>query len=92
VGIPVLLETRVESQWITLASGATDADGRCANLIPDATVGDYKLTFNTGAYFERNGRSSIYPEVSILFHVSGEAHYHLPLLLSDNSYTTYRGS
>jgi 5-hydroxyisourate hydrolase-like protein (transthyretin family) len=23
---------------------------------------------------------------------SGDEHYHLPLLLSDNSYTTYRGS
>ena len=35
---------------------------------------------------------SIYPEISITFDCDGEAHYHLPLLLSDNSYTTYRGS
>jgi 5-hydroxyisourate hydrolase len=38
------------------------------------------------------GRKSIYPEIAITFITSGEAHYHLPLLLTDNSYTTYRGS
>jgi 5-hydroxyisourate hydrolase-like protein (transthyretin family) len=37
-------------------------------------------------------RTSIYPEISVSFVCSGDAHYHLPLLLSDNSYTTYRGS
>ena len=36
------------------------------------------------------GRASIYPEISITFTCDGKAHYHLPLLLSDNSYTTYR--
>jgi len=48
--------------------------------------------FDTGAYLRQNGRSTIYPEVSITFICDGKAHYHLPLLLSDNSYTTYRGS
>ena len=56
------------------------------------TPGVYRLTFDTGAYLARNGRASIYPEISITFICSGEEHYHLPLLLSDNSYTTYRGS
>jgi hypothetical protein len=37
------------------------------------------------------GRSSIYPEIHHV-QLRGEEHYHLPLLLSDNSYTTYRGS
>jgi 5-hydroxyisourate hydrolase len=91
-GVPVLLEQRDNSQWNALASTETDADGRCSNVKEDATSGVYRLTFNTGAYFESKGRASIYPEVSIVFHVNGEEHYHLPLLLSDNSYTTYRGS
>ena len=38
------------------------------------------------------GRSTIYPEIAITFDCEIEGHYHLPLLLSDNSYTTYRGS
>ncbi|MGD0910438.1 MAG: hydroxyisourate hydrolase [Terracidiphilus sp.] len=78
--------------WVEVATGTTDSDGRCRNLAPDASAGLYRLTFDTGAYFQRSGRASIYPEIAITFRCDGEAHYHLPLLLSDNSYTTYRGS
>jgi len=35
----------------------------------------------------------LYPLVEITFQVrDGEAHFHIPLLLSPNGYTTYRGS
>jgi 5-hydroxyisourate hydrolase len=91
-GVSVLLERREGLQWVAVASSVTDADGRCTDLERDATAGVYRLTFSTGAYLESNGRTSIYPEIHILFKRTGEAHYHLPLLLSDNSYTTYRGS
>lgn len=80
------------SRWIEIADGITDADGRCRDLAPDAGPGDYRLTFETGDYLRGYGRKTIYPEISITFRCSGEPHYHLPLLLSDNSYTTYRGS
>lgn len=78
--------------WVEVATGATDKDGRCRDLAATAPAGLYRLTFDTGAYIHRCGRASIYPEISITFQCDGEAHYHLPLLLSDNSYTTYRGS
>jgi 5-hydroxyisourate hydrolase len=91
-GIAVRLERRDGSAWTAIGAGATDADGRCRDLIEDTPAGTYRLTFETGDYFERAGRNSIYPEVAIVFQSGGEAHYHLPLLLSDNSYTTYRGS
>ncbi|MGD0734597.1 MAG: hydroxyisourate hydrolase [Terracidiphilus sp.] len=91
-GVSVLLERREDTEWVVVASGATDADGRCSDLKPNAPSGTYRLTFHTATYLERNGRTSIYPEICVLFNLSGEAHYHLPLLLSDNSYTTYRGS
>jgi len=78
--------------WVEVATGTTDDDGRCRGLAPDAPAGIYRLTFDTGAYLARCGRTSIYPEISITFNCDGEGHYHLPLLLSDNSYTTYRGS
>jgi 5-hydroxyisourate hydrolase len=48
--------------------------------------------FLTSDYFGRQGRTSLYREITITFFCDGEAHYHLPVLLSDNSYTTYRGS
>jgi 5-hydroxyisourate hydrolase len=78
--------------WVEVSRSVTDADGRCRDLAPDLPAGVYRLTFDTGAYLAQNGRTGIYPEISITFTCSGEAHYHLPLLLSDNSYTTYRGS
>ncbi len=91
-GISVRIEKQERDAWILLATSATDADGRCRDLAPNAESGVYRLTFATGDYFTRGGRKSIYPEVSITFHCGAEEHYHLPLLLSDNSYTTYRGS
>jgi 5-hydroxyisourate hydrolase len=82
----------VPGSWATISIAATDADGRCSDLAKNAAPGRYRLTFKTGAYFAQTGRASIYPEISITFNCDGETHYHLPLLLSDNSYTTYRGS
>ena len=78
--------------WTEVSAGATDADGRCRDLAHDAAPGVYRLTFDTGDYLRRQGRRSIYPEISVTFACDGETHYHLPLLLSDNGYTTYRGS
>jgi 5-hydroxyisourate hydrolase len=92
VGISVRLEKRERDSWALISSGVTDADGRCRELAADASSGAYRLAFDTGAYMSRLGRTSVYPEIVIAFTCDGNAHYHLPLLLSDNSYTTYRGS
>lgn len=91
-GIKLWLEMRNGTSWSEVATSTTDADGRCSNLKQDAMPGVYRLTFDTGDYFAHRGRTSIYPSVSIIFACGGETHYHLPLLLSDNGYTTYRGS
>jgi 5-hydroxyisourate hydrolase len=91
-GITVRLDQLSSSTWTAIASGATDADGRCRDLGHDLEAGTYRLTFATATYFNLHQRSSIYPEVAICFLVDGNGRYHIPLLLSDNSYTTYRGS
>ena len=76
----------------TIDSAATDADGRLS-LGPDVLAdGDYALTFATGAYFRSRGIASFHPVATIAFTVSGEAHLHVPLLLSPFAYSTYRGS
>ncbi|MGB6744222.1 MAG: hydroxyisourate hydrolase [Terracidiphilus sp.] len=85
-------DRRKAGAWAQVAESQTDADGRCRDLTENALPGVYRLTFETGEYLKRQGRASIYPEIVITFTCSGEEHYHLPLLLSDNSYTTYRGS
>ena len=91
-GVAVRLERHEDSAWNVVRESKTDADGRCRDLTNDAGPGVYRLSFATGAYLERLGRRGIYPDISITFNCGDDPHYHLPLLLSDNSYTTYRGS
>jgi len=91
-GIAVQLKKQDHDRWTEIARGETDNDGRCQNLAVDAAPGVYLLTFAPGEYLALKGRTSIYPEIAITFRCGSDAHYHLPLLLSDNSYTTYRGS
>ncbi len=91
-GVPVRLERQEGNAWLLVSSAQTDADGRCSDLAPAAVEGVYRLTFSTQEYLHRQGRTSAFVEVPIMFACGREAHYHLPLLLSDNSYTTYRGS
>jgi 5-hydroxyisourate hydrolase len=92
VGIAVQLKRQNRDLCTEVARGKTDNDGRCQNLAVDAAPGIYLLTFAVGEYLSTHGRSGIYPEITITFQCGDDAHYHLPLLLSDNSYTTYRGS
>jgi 5-hydroxyisourate hydrolase len=91
-GISLRMEKQMPSGWVAVGSSITDGDGRCRDIAPDASDGIYRLTFDVGDYFKSQGRTSIYPQVTLTFMIDGERSYHLPLLLSDNSYTTYRGS
>ncbi|KAG9094533.1 hypothetical protein FS749_012255 [Ceratobasidium sp. UAMH 11750] len=94
--VNVRLEVMDGSSFTTLASGQTDSDGRCTTLLPSEPrlqAGVYKMIFNTGEYFEKDKRDTFYPVVEIIFQLAKpEEHYHIPLLLSPWSYTTYRGS
>jgi 5-hydroxyisourate hydrolase len=83
-----------EADGTPLAESVTDADGRVADLGPEHLVpGVYQVTFGSGDYFGRRGAHCFHPSVSVLFTVAADqAHYHIPLLLSPYSYTTYRGS
>lgn len=92
-GIRVILQ---QSDGEAVGVGVTDADGRVRDLLdPDARLesGEYRLTFQVAAYFERTQRDSFYTEIGIDFKVgAGSTHYHVPLLLSPFGYSTYRGS
>ncbi len=96
-GVPVRLDRQDSSgQWSTISAAQTDKDGRCAQLVTDGATlaeGVYRLTFDTASYFAASKQEGLYPAVEITFRVrSGESQYHIPLLLSANGYTTYRGS
>jgi len=81
-----------------IARGTTNADGRCPGLAPGALApGRYTLRFAVADYFR--GAGVILPdppfldEVAVEFGIAAEAgHYHVPLLVSPYSYSTYRGS
>ena len=95
-GVAIVLELESAQGWQTLGQGATDADGRLKQLLPDdfkLVPGLYRLTFETSAYFAAQNVESFYPRVTISFVVrDAGAHYHVPLLLSPYGYSTYRGS
>ncbi|MGD8176365.1 hydroxyisourate hydrolase [Marinimicrobium sp. ARAG 43.8] len=78
-----------------LASARTDSDGRVVQWSTPLALqeGTYRLQFDTGAWFEAQGKHSFYPGVVIDFAVTAtDEHYHVPLLLNAHGYSTYRGS
>ena len=94
-GVTVRLERLQQHTWQPAAQAITDADGRARPLLPAAEVhpGRYRLTFDVQPYFAARNLATLYPEIVVAFNVApGETSLHLPLLLTPNSYTTYRGS
>jgi 5-hydroxyisourate hydrolase len=83
-----------------ITSFDTDADGRASGPLLEGgafVAGRYTLTFHVGDYFRRAGAALPDPafldEVVIAFGIAdAAAHYHVPLLVSPWSYSTYRGS
>jgi 5-hydroxyisourate hydrolase len=95
--VPVRLEHREKGGgWTTLGSSITDADGRCGQLLGESqsvAEGVYRLIFDTAAYYAAQNMQGLYPVVEITFAVrEDDSQLHIPLLLSPNGYTTYRGS
>ena len=83
-----------------LARAVTNADGRCDSPLLEGaafSAGRYRLVFAIGDYFAAQGIALPDPpfvdEVVLDFGVAdASAHYHVPLLVSPWSYSTYRGS
>ena len=88
----------VGPKW--LASLLLNADGRAdAPLLEGASflAGRYRLVFEVAAYFRARGQTLPEPafldEVPLDFGIADpDSHYHVPLLASPWSYSTYRGS
>jgi len=95
-GIPVTLSLeKREGKWKVLCKEITDEDGRIAFPLStnEFLEGHYRLDFYLEDFFENLNLDSFIRDVSIPFAVKNpEEHYHIPLLLSPNGYSTYRGS
>lgn len=82
-----------------LAATRSNEDGRTDEPLLDGDAfasGSYELEFDIGDYFAANGAAPGDPAflntVVIRFAVDASEHYHVPLLASPWSYSTYRGS
>ena len=83
-----------------IADVMTNADGRTDKpliTLAESRVGRFELVFHAGDYFRREGAELADPpfldRVPISFAIAEPtAHYHVPLLVSPWSYSTYRGS
>ena len=99
-GMAVELYTTQGDSSTLLKRFVTNADGRSDGLLLDAAglhAGTYRLTFDVLGYFKSRG--VVLPEPNFLNRVSldfgvanPQQHYHVPLLVSPWSYSTYRGS
>ncbi len=89
-----------DGRWLSLRSVVTNSDGRVDGPLlsgDDFKAGCYRLVFDVEGYFARKGvalpKPAFLGKVSLDFGLADEAsHYHVPLLVSPWSYSTYRGS
>lgn len=91
---------RIEGETRThLKTLVTNDDGRTdEQILPESefALGQYELVFHAGDYLDATGTAPESPRfldvIPLRFGMSEQSHYHVPLLLSPFSYSTYRGS
>ncbi|MCU6434872.1 hydroxyisourate hydrolase [Undibacterium sp. Jales W-56] len=98
-GISVQLHRIEDGRRTLLSSTSTNADGRCDRPLLEADAllaGIYELDFDVGHYFAQAAGTAgpaFLGVVTLRFGVAHpEQHYHVPLLVTPWSYSTYRGS
>ncbi len=99
-GMAVALFTTQGDNATLVKRFTLNADGRSDGPLYDNTtirVGTYRLVFDVAGYFRARG--VVLPEPNFLDKVAldfgvahTDQHYHVPLLVSPWSYSTYRGS
>ncbi len=82
-----------------IAETVTNSDGRTdSHILPKESfaTGEYELVFHVGDYLDAQGVKGESPRflnvVPLRFGMAAEDHYHVPLLVSPYSFSTYRGS
>lgn len=92
--VVVQLEKLDGKKWIAIDESKTDSNGRIKEFLKMKTsnIGVYKLIFMVKPYFESQKLESFYPFVEVVFEIKDNEHYHVPITLSANGYSTYRGN
>ncbi|XP_018421991.1 PREDICTED: 5-hydroxyisourate hydrolase-like isoform X2 [Nanorana parkeri] len=84
-----------EAKWEHVSRSITDEDGRSPGLLrgEPLTAGTFQLRFDTGDYWKQQKHETFYPYVEVVFTIiDPKQKYHVPLLITPFSYSTYRGS
>jgi len=89
-----------DGAWRPVKQARTNADGRTDQPLltgAEFRTGTYMLTFHVGDYFRARGAAAAEPPfldlVPLRFTIAeADGHYHVPLLATPWSYSTYRGS
>ena len=88
-------EDNDSDKWLLIGKDVSNEDGRMTQLSRNEAIetGIYKISFQSGIYFEQLKLETFYPEISIIFNITDpNQHYHVPLLLNQFGFSTYRGS
>lgn len=99
-GVKVELHALDGDRRALLKTDRTNADGRCAAPLLEGEAmrpGQYELVFHAGDYFAAQGVTLPSPRfldrIAIAFGIAdGSQNYHVPLVMTPWSYSTYRGS
>lgn len=95
--LEISLYRKVDEVFTLIKTVKTNSDGRCNEpLLENENLlkGAYELVFNVADYFATNDvESRFLQDVVIRFYIEDETqNYHVPLLITPYSYSTYRGS
>ena len=96
-GVEIKLYKRNDSSLKLINSEKTNEDGRCNEPLLSGDLfeeGCYEIEFNIGHYYATKEIDCPFlKDVVIRFYISNsDENYHVPLLISPFSYSTYRGS
>ena len=99
-GVRIDLSVMDGGNWKLVKTIATNADGRTDGPVvkpEDAQVGEYELVFHIDEYFQKqpdpSGAQPFVDRAVVRFSIFDvKQHYHVPLLCTPGSCTTYRGS
>ena len=96
-GVKINLYRKENQNLVLIKTAQTNSDGRCDEALlsgKDFKIGCYEIEFAVEQYFEANSVDSPFlRDVVVRFYITeGDENYHVPLLISPFSYSTYRGS
>lgn len=91
-GVSISLFKKDGENWLKLAEGHTNSDGRLSFDIPKSQ-GIYQLNFEIENYFKNINSDHFFMNTPVIFNITNvDRKYHVPLLLNPYGYSTYRGS